>query len=533
MRRTLAAAVVAAALVLPVLPGPTASAGAGERTTSEPTATSPQAATDAQARAALATARRLLLGDPSAQRRAPGNAARPDVTLALRDLYLALPRLDGDEREEAEAILARPTDGASDRMGDGYTVPASRKCGKTVCVHYVTSTADAAPSASWVNFTLKIMGEVYTKQVKKMGFRKPLSDKPLGASRNGGNGKFDVYLKDLGGRGVYGYCVAEAGLRGKKYQWRAISYCVLDNDFARAQFNAPPKRSLRATAAHEFFHAVQYSYDYGEDRWFLESTATWMEERVFDDVNDNRQYLPSSQVRAPWIPLDTFTRAGSMQYGNWVFWEYLSHRFGNGIVRDVLTATAPHGKRNSYSTATLKKKLKRKGGFSKVYRSFAAANLFPRKAYPEGKSWPSPALAGNVELSKARKKAGGSIQVDHLAAQHARVRPAKGLSSKRWMLGIKVDAPAKKTSPNAVITVQKKNGKLARKTISLNKKGKGKTRLGFSSRKVRSVTVSLVNASTRFRCYKAAPSADPSYSCQGIPRDDNGVFKVAFVAYRR
>lgn len=531
MRRTFAAALVAAALVLPVLPGPTASAG--ERTTSEPTETSPQVATDAQARAALATARRLLVDDPSTQRRAARDAARPDVTLALRDLYMALPRLDGDDRAQAEAILARPTDGPNDRLGDGYTVPAQKKCGKQVCVHYVTSTADAAPSASWVNFTLKLMGQVYTKQVKKMGFRKPLSDKPLGAGRNGGNGKFDVYLKDLGGRGVYGYCVAEAGLRGKKYQWRAISYCVLDNDFARAQFNAPPKKSLRATAAHEFFHAVQYSYDYGEDRWFLESTATWMEEQVFDDVNDNRQYLPSSQVRVPWIPLDTFTGAGSMQYGNWVFWEYLSQRYGKGIVREVLAATAPHGKRNSYSTATLKKKLKSRGGFAKVYRTFAAANLFPRKAYAEGKSWPSPGLAGNTELTKSRKKAAGSIQVDHLAAHHARVRPAKGLSSKRWMLGIKVDAPGKSSSPQAVVTVQKKKGKIDRRTISLSKKGKGKAKVGFSSRKVISVTVTLVNASTRFRCYKAAASADPSYSCQGIPRDDNGVFAVSFVAYKR
>jgi hypothetical protein len=39
-------------------------------------------------------------------------------------------------------------------------------------------------------------------------------------------------------------------------------------------------RPLKVTAAHEFFHAVQFAYDIGEDGWLMESTATWMEEHV-------------------------------------------------------------------------------------------------------------------------------------------------------------------------------------------------------------------------------------------------------------
>ena len=85
----------------------------------------------------------------------------------------------------------------------------------------------------------------------------------------------------------------------KGHKWLASGYCVLDNDFAEAQYGAPPMHSLRVTAAHEFFHAVQFAYDYGEDPWLMEATATWMEERVADDVNDNRQYLPYGQVGAP------------------------------------------------------------------------------------------------------------------------------------------------------------------------------------------------------------------------------------------
>jgi hypothetical protein len=32
---------------------------------------------------------------------------------------------------------------------------------------------------------------------------------------------------------------------------------------------------MKATAPHELFHAIQWAYDGGEERWFVESTATW------------------------------------------------------------------------------------------------------------------------------------------------------------------------------------------------------------------------------------------------------------------
>ena len=50
-----------------------------------------------------------------------------------------------------------------------------------------------------------------------------------------------------------------------------------------------------------------------EDLWLLETTATWVEEQVYDDINDNRQYLPVSQIYAPNIPLDAFSRNAGFQ----------------------------------------------------------------------------------------------------------------------------------------------------------------------------------------------------------------------------
>ena len=67
---------------------------------------------------------------------------------------------------------------------------------------------------------------------------------------------------------------------------------------------------MRVTAAHEFFHAVQFGYDYFEDVWLMEASSAWVEDEIFDDIDDNRQYLAKSPLSSPAAPLDYSTRAG-------------------------------------------------------------------------------------------------------------------------------------------------------------------------------------------------------------------------------
>ena len=168
---------------------------------------------------------------------------------------------------------------------------------------------------------------------QQAGYRPPVSDRG-----RGGNDKFDVYLAQIGDEGLYGYCAPERKKPG--FDWVADGYCVLDNDYRREFPLRRPMDSAEVTAAHEFFHAIQFGYDYGEDVWLLEATATWMEERVFDDVNDNRQYLPAGQLVDPLTPLDYFTSGESQAYGNWVFFEFLSKSFGNGVVKQIWNKAA-------------------------------------------------------------------------------------------------------------------------------------------------------------------------------------------------
>src|SRR5512139_3144637 len=62
---------------------------------------------------------------PGAPGSFPGSAGVSDssATLVLRDLWMKRSQLRGAERRQADALLARPTDGVSDDQGFGYTVP--------------------------------------------------------------------------------------------------------------------------------------------------------------------------------------------------------------------------------------------------------------------------------------------------------------------------------------------------------------------------------------------------------------------------
>ncbi|CAB4699754.1 MAG: hypothetical protein F2667_04640 [Actinobacteria bacterium] len=500
MRRTLATAAVAALAVTAL---------------ALPTAADPRPSTAETASAVLARASHLLSASP-APRRTTGPAARTDVSLALADLVAVLPALGARERSEADALLKRPTDGRA----DGYTVPSTKKCGGRFCVHYVTSTADAPPDLAWVRKTLSLMNRVWRFEVDRLGYDRPPSD---GATRrNGGNAKFDVYLQDLGARTLYGYCAPEDFAPGSKR--RTTSYCVLDNDFSSTQFGAPAADSLRVTAAHEFFHAIQFGYDYREDRWLLESTATWMEERFADATDDNLQYLDHGQLAKPGSSLDVYDADGFNQYANWVWWEYLAERFGNGIVRQVWDqAGEGRSQGKAYSTQAVARVLARRSSLTRVFAAYAAANTAPAATYAEGHKWPAAEPLQSWTLSPSSPRATTTATINHLASQSVEIRPDPALIGAAWSVTATVDGPGRATSPAAYLSVEHRDGRWTRRAISLSRRGVGTTRFPFSAESVVSATVTLANTSTRFRC----GTGGRLYSCHGTPRDQREEFAVS------
>ena len=434
------------------------------------------------------------------------------ATEVFRELFESLPELEGEQRVLAQQILARPTDGASDPRGYGYRTGSVKSCKQTVCVHWVRRTADAPPNDAWAKKSLAVLDQVYDYEVGRLGFKRPVAD-----GRHGGNSKFDVYLKELP-TGLYGFCVPEYYKPGSRKV--ASGYCVIDNDFSRKEFKGTPLSNLKVTLAHEFFHAIQFAYDFTDDPWIYESTATWMEERFADRVNDNRQYLDVGQVRLSHIPLDTFADPG-VHYGNWVWWEYLSSRFGNGIVREVWSRLdANPGRPNLYSTEGLRAALRSRGGFTKIFAAYAGANNVPARSYAEGAKWPSSVLSGGDVLGRSDRRAKFRASVDHMASRSYVVKPDSSLKG-AWRLRLKVAGPSRSSAPAAYLIVSRKDGRVERHAVSLTRKGNGRATVSFTNKRVKSVVITVANASTRFTCRKGTV-----YSCRGIARDDDRGFTV-------
>ena len=116
-------------------------------------------------------------------------------------------------------------------------------------------------------------------------------------------------------------------------RWRA--YSVVDNSFESSIYATHGGSALRITIFHEFFHVTQFSgygYPPPEYVYFQEMSAVWMEWLSTPTVKDYLQYVPfylSALDRRLDIPTDIG------QYGQFLFFAYLTHRFDTAIVRKI------------------------------------------------------------------------------------------------------------------------------------------------------------------------------------------------------
>jgi hypothetical protein len=463
------------------------------------------AASDDRPDEVLEVAARVLDGD--------GRTVDPTATLALRDVLLARPGLSGTGRRIADTLLARPSYPSEDDLPTSAPLATQRTCNARICVHHVEQGRHRPRSRAWVDRTLRVMERTWRRQVTQMGYRRPLPD-----GQRGGDDRFDVYLADLS-PGLYGYCTAEKRHRGRT----ASGFCVLDNDYSHDDYpSGTPAGNLRVTAAHEFFHAVQFAYDFGEDPWLMESTATWMEERLADAIDDNRQYLSQSQLALPHLPLDHASAFGAHQYGNWIFWEHVSARHGNGVVRrtweEAGSLRRDGGRRSLQAVAAV---LEPYGGWRAVLTRFAAANVSPRHAYAEGDAYPYAEPYAVARPTPARRSVVRSMRVDHLAAGTVRLVPARSLRQ-GWRVRVRVHAEGTPAG-GARLVVRTSGGSVRQVPVALDRRGVGHRTVAFDRRRVASVTVVMANASTRMRC-RARPRTE--YACGGRAKDDGALFTV-------
>jgi hypothetical protein len=358
--------------------------------------------------------------------------------MLFRDLARNVRYLTGSDRDEAERNLARPDDGGADPNGLGYSVASKSACSINFCVHWVETTSDAPPLTDadatglpdWVETTTAILEDVRSTEVSTLGYRAP---KPDATSVNHGpDGRIDVYLVDIGP--TYGITISDDPQSADPNYpyWDSSVYLVLDNDFSATQFpGAYGFPALEVTVAHEFFHAVQAAYDWYEDGRLMESTATWMEEEVDDNINDNRQYLGSSPLRQPFVPMDLGNPARSNLYGDWIFWEFLTGYFGGNqpdlsvVQRVWQLADGSAGGPDYYSTAAIDQMAaERDSSFRFAFADFAAANALPKVYYEEGGSYPAPRFKSFALTANKPRLGPAGVRLDHLTSAYVSLSQA-------------------------------------------------------------------------------------------------------------
>lgn len=446
------------------------------------------------------------------QAQAALQGAHEDATLALVELRDQLPHLDRADRTEAEALFARP-DGSVDPTDDPRAAQwsstekgaALSTCDDTAtygshpfCVHWVpegTSGGLLTPSrqistADAVAKTVQTLSRVWNTEIGTLGYRVPKGDGAAGSKQVPTRDRVDVYLADTGRSAIYGYAVPE----GSASVQTSAGYLVLDNDFSAAQFGSAthPDAARQVTAAHEFFHLVQFGYDADESIWLMESTATWIEERVFTAVNDNRQYIASGSLRLPGQPVDTFASGGTPQYGTWVFHELISQRLGSGVLRQVWrnAATVPGDNARASLAAAL-----RTAGSSlfNEFRTFSGASIAPARFWREGGHYPRAAISRTWTLSPTARSTGLlSATIDHLASVDVVVKPASTMTG-AWKLRLRIDAPS--SAATAYVLVFYRDGRATKVPLRLNAYGNRVYDAPFSATKVHRVALALGNAS--------------------------------------
>lgn len=251
--------------------------------------------------------------------------------------------------------LLRPTQAGEDTLTGGYghsyttddTASWVSPSGH-FRVWYVRSTEDAPDMTDenpqdgvpdWINLVGETLDDVWAYEIDGLGYREPIRDADYSyyyeqyGMDYGGDGKFDVYVEDLGSA-VFGYTRPEILVEPSQSQMNfATCYFVIDNDYPESIFGHKPEESLEVTCAHEFFHAIQFAYRCDLDLgFFMEISSVWMEDQVYNEVNDYINYLPYF-FAYPQISLTTYN--GRHEYASCIWGFYLSENYGMDIMKQI------------------------------------------------------------------------------------------------------------------------------------------------------------------------------------------------------
>jgi hypothetical protein len=332
--------------------------------------------------------------------------------------------------------------------GDVVETHASSK--DRFLVHFTRSGPNAVPATdgdtSGVPDFVEEVAEIYERVLDHyqgtLGFRLPVSDASI--ADNGGDGRFDVYLVDFAGFGDGHFSQDSCSASGGQI---CAGYMVQENDYAGYGY---PNTNVanRILASHEFFHAVQASYDTDQGSVMSEGSAVWATESFDPTLTDFEAFLkgyldnPDRSLDVPLPgPVDPFSYASAL------FFQFLEERYGAGTVRSLWERceNGNSGQADPYWLSVLDPLLteKHQTTFPDAFVDFATWNLFtqayadPSRSYLEGKRYPRVAMQ-----SVAAPFSDEKLRVFYASTQYFSVDPAGRSNMTAALVGPPADPTA-------------------------------------------------------------------------------------------
>lgn len=294
-------------------------------------------------------------------------------------------------------------------------------------IHYTTSGSNAVTSEdlnrNGIPDYIESIGAAFDRvrlvTCVSRGFRAPVMDK--GAST------FDIYVYDL--KGKYGITFPLSYYTSPKNVRTASGFISIDNTYSgKKGFKKSRDDCMKVTAAHEFFHVVQYAYNADADTWWKEASATWNEDELYDGVNDYFQYL-DEVFSSPQKPLE------KNSYGGVVFAKGLSENLGgHSIIKRIWEAHSTGSSSLDAIDGTVRKSYINED-IGSVFKRYATYNYNPSQYYREGTMWtPEIAFQNKYDSYPIEEK---TVRLEHLAAVYQLFQVENSESSKVLKLTIR------------------------------------------------------------------------------------------------
>lgn len=270
----------------------------------------------------------------------------------------------------------------------------------TVRIWWLKSRPEDAVIAN--KFMTAMDDEIWPKLTTVMG-RTPMADE--GAQCNGGGPEMDIYITPQIARS-YAASYFPPGCR------ETPSYIVMNPAVSDA------------ILAHEFMHAIQWSYNTsvdcmypGDYAWMAEATASWAQDYVYPDSNEEHGYIPwfyagGSGGQPPVLNL----RNDKHEYGANIFFFYLTHHFDDpGIVKTAWDNTTSMNSLDAVDKSI-------PGGLDAVWADFAVNNMV-EPPYDDYQKWDQLNVKPDSTSLTVGEATGNNTyivtkEIDHLSIQY-------------------------------------------------------------------------------------------------------------------